>query len=78
MMYGKKGEGSGDDTQRYRLERGFPYTRGGKIVGPIPEFATLYLYSQAAGQVPDTFRQTMTSTRVRWPVPYLPETPTGE
>lgn len=76
MMYG--GEWESSDSRLYRLERGFPYTRAGVIVPPIPKFKGLYIYSQAAGKVPRNFRQTMTSTRVRWPIPTVPAIPVNE
>lgn len=47
------------------------------VVPPYPQFKGLYLYSQAASQVQPAFRQTMTSTRVRWPVSPGGQTETG-
>lgn len=75
MAYG--GNDGGTTSATYRLERGFPYTRAGQVIAPIPKFKALYLYTLAARQVPQQFRVTMTPIRVKWPVSNLPNATTG-
>lgn len=72
MAYGNIEQGTSSNV--HRVERTVPFMRRGVSIPSMPQFKGLWLYTLAAGpttanvHVPLVFRQTMTATRVRWPI----------
>lgn len=68
MAYGGNPDATALDAGRlYRLERGFPYYRGGSVVFATPQFKALTLYSPTSktAQVPSANTQ---SSSIAYPV----------
>lgn len=66
MAYGGSGQVVASERS-YRLERGHPFLRGGKMVVALPQFKALTIYSPVstnAGQLPSS---TTTPTAITYP-----------
>lgn len=65
MAYG--GNSADNASSRsYRMERGTPFLRGGKLVYATPQFKGLTLYSPVSNNVQFT-PTTTTPTQAQWP-----------
>ena len=67
IAYGSSGK-TFDHPHLYRVERGFPYLRNGKLVQAIPQFKSLTLYSITVANAPtNQFNTTTTPAAINYP-----------
>ena len=60
--------GSPSQPNTYRLERGFPFNRGGQTVAVVPQFRALSIYASTAQPSGLTsFTSTTTKVTVKYP-----------